>query len=310
MGQCKRNFDLGHQGVSLIQTMVAVMVSSIVLYGITSQISNLYTALKRVQEREAVSNLNRQLEGVFADQTLCGCMFKGFSLNGSSSIQSLAIGCNSNASLLKVGDAFDQSIKWFKIKGMKIENIKNIATGLSSLTIKFDFDSGDGYSHKALEKTVIVNENSGSIGSCGQVTVSQTDMCSYLGGTVNPGNSKCTLPSTTTVISGGGGGGGYNPTYTPSASLQSYNCSSTTTCWVSVSVTGKPGDAVLATGQCDDGNGNNLGGTNNTNIGTINNGGTFGMTAGWDCTLSPKSGCTQSYTVGGVSVGSHSWRCQ
>lgn len=101
-----------------------------------------------------------------------------------------------------------------------------------------------------------------------------------------------------------------NTNQTPSAQIQNVSCAANAGCWIPLSFTGSPGMSVIATATCLDGSGNNMGDTNNSVIGAINGQGSFQYTGMWDCTTAPKSGCTQSYTVGGVNVGSHSWQCQ
>lgn len=303
---CKENqiYRKSRAGFSLIEILMAVGVMAIVSLAVSQLFINQMRQNKQINQRLEVTDLNNFILQIFQVQSICDVNFQGKKINISNlnNIPDLAIDEISSGlgqSIIKNNTAVSSSQTDLSVKSIKLTQLKNVGGAYYQGTLRVDFKDIPGYmTPRALGVNQLFETTS--------VTASEVSISSC----VTPG--KVVNVIVTNVNGGGGGGGGgnggggFSP---PSASLSNIDCAANASCWIPLSFSGSPNMEVRATANCSDINGKSLVGTNNTLIGTINSSGSFQYTGIWDCALAPKSQCSQSYTVGGSSVGSHSWKC-
>lgn len=246
---------------------------------------------KQVSQKLEVTDLNNFLLQVFQNQTMCNANFQGkqMDITNPSSIPNITLTELTSAPsqyLAKANTVVNGSQTDLTVDSIELSNIQPVASSYYQATLKISFKNNfKSVTPKPLRITQLFNTtpsgpNAADIASC-----------------VSPG-------SVISVIVGNN-----NSFPPPSSQIQNINCATNATCWVPSSFSGSPNMEVRATSTCTDENGNTQTGTNNSLIGSLNAQGSFQYTGMWDCNAAPKSACSQSYTVGGTSVGSHTWRC-
>lgn len=298
-----------NKGFTLVEILISVGIMAIVSLAISQLFISQMKQNKQINQKLEATDLNNLLLQVFQTQSLCDLNFKNkkIDISNPNSIPDINIAQISSGLgqyIAKQNTPLSSSQNELFVDKINLTNLKQAGGQYYQGTLKIDLKVGSGYMSP---KPIFINQLFDTTSSgLAEVNI---DSC------VTPGKVV------TVVINnnngggngGGGGGGGGNgggPS-APSAQLTSNNnCAANQGCWLPTSFTGSPGMDVRATASCHDGSGANIGGTNNDLIGTINSQGSFQYTGMWDCGIAPKSGCTQSWTVGGTNVGSHSWQCQ
>lgn len=291
------------KGFTLVEILISVGIMAIVSMAISQLFVSQMRQNKQINQRLEITDLNNLLLQVFQAQALCDLNFQSikFDISNPNTIPEVNIPQISSGlgqAIAKQSTPLSSSQNDLLIDKITLTNIKQIGGQYYQASLRIDLKVNAGYMPP---KPILINQLFETTTSGSEATITS---CVTPGKVVN-------VIITNNNGNGGNGNNNNNNSSPPSANLTSNdNCAPNAGCWIPTSFTGSPGMDVRATSTCTDINGAPLSGTNNSLIGTINGQGSFQYTGLWDCSMAPKSSCSQTWTVGGTDVGSHSWKCQ
>ncbi|MCB0368920.1 MAG: prepilin-type N-terminal cleavage/methylation domain-containing protein [Bdellovibrionales bacterium] len=277
----------GHKGFTLVEVLINTALIAISALAMSQLFITQMKQNKHINQKLETTDLNNLLLQVFQSQALCDLNFKNLTFditnpNNISDVNITEIKSDAGQTIIKENTTISESQSGVSIDKINLTKIKLVGAPYYQAILKISLKVESGYmplkpiNISQLFETTSISANQVSVLSC-----------------VTPGK-------VVTIVTTPAPAPAPTPTPTPSANLTSKNCTGLVGCWIPTSFKGSPGMEVRATSNC---------GTNNDLIGLIDANGTFSYTGLWDCTKTPNVSCSQSWTVGGKNVGSHSWSC-